>query len=137
MTAKEAKTLTWRVVKARVPDTARDVIRLHKKHRGTIGRHDVVKLSANGNSCHVSVLGTEEEDVIEMDLDTRLDLGVMHDQTYEFSLTRAGVVGQLRWYLDAKSPAIRIPAWLAFWSLLMGSAGAMLGLLGLPLAIFS
>ncbi|WP_011581039.1 MULTISPECIES: hypothetical protein [Chelativorans] len=127
--------VTLRVMKARVPDTARDIVRIHKKHRNGIGRNHVVKLSVNGNSSYVSVLGTEEEGAIEMDLDTRLDLGVMFDQTYDFSFTKAGRLGQLRWYLDSNNPSIWIPAWLAFWSVILGAAGAILGLAGLVVAL--
>ena len=136
MTDETTIAVALRVAKARLPDTARDVVRIHRQHQNGIGRHDVVKLTANENSCYVSVLGTENEDVIEMDLDTRLALGVMFDQTYDFTLSRAGRLGQLRWYLNSNSPAVWIPAWLAVWSVLLGGAGAVLGLLGLLLAIF-
>ncbi|WP_163272669.1 hypothetical protein [Chelativorans alearense] len=128
-------TVELRVAKARLPDTARDVVRVHRKHRNGIGRHDVAKLSANGYSCYVSVLGAEDENVIEMDLDTRLDLGVMFDQTYEFSLARAGKLGQFRWYLDSNSPAVWIPAWLALWSVILGAMGAVFGLVSLVLVL--
>lgn len=128
-------TVALRVAKARLPDTARDIVRLHQKHRGGIGRNDIVRLSVNGKATYVSVRETVEEDVIEMDLDTRLDLGVMFDETYDFSLKRAGRLGQIRWYLASNSPAVWIPAWLALWSVLLGGAGAVFGLAGFLLVL--
>lgn len=128
-------TVTLQVVKAHRSHTAYDIVRVHEKHRNGIGRHDVVKIAANGNSCYVSVLGTEDEDVIEMDLDTRLDLGVMFGQAYDFSFIRAGKFGQFRWYLSSNSPSVWIPAWLALWSVILGGLGAIFGLAGLLLVL--
>lgn len=130
----EADTIPLRVVKARIPDTARDIVRIDKRHRNGIGRYDIVQLSAEGRSCYVAVLGTEDEGVIEMDLDTRLELGVMYDQVYDFTMRRAGRIGQLRWYLNSNSPTVWIPAWLALWSVLLGGTGTIFGLIGLVLA---
>lgn len=124
-----------KVAKAQLGDTARDIVRVHKRHRGGISRHDVVKLSANGESTHVTLLGSESEDEIEMDLDTRLALGVMYGNSYSFTIDRAGKLGQLRWYLHSDSPAVWIPAWLALWSVVLGAAGAILGLIAIAMAI--
>jgi hypothetical protein len=55
------------------------------------------------------------------------------DQKTQFELTieQTGLWGQLYWYLCAKDPAVKVPAWLAFWSVFLGAAGLLLAIVSI------
>lgn len=124
-----------KVAKSNLGDTSREIIRVHEKHRRGLARHDIVRVSVEDASTFVTLLGAEEEGEIKMDLDTRLSLGVMYESTYDFTIELAGKWGELRWYLKSDNPSVRISAWLALWSVLLGAIGAIFGVLALMLTL--
>ncbi|PDT13398.1 hypothetical protein [Rhizobium sp. M1] len=55
-----------------------------------------------------------------MDIDLRDKLQVALDSAVEMKVSLASWHQQLRWYLNATDPAVRIPAWLGVWSFVVG-----------------
>tara|TARA_B100001778_G_scaffold331272_1_gene335379 strand:- start:3494 stop:3703 length:210 start_codon:yes stop_codon:yes gene_type:complete len=50
------------------------------------------------------------------------------DKKFSLTIEQTGLWGQLYWYLFTKDPAVKVPAWLAFWSVFLGAAGLLLAI---------
>ncbi|MRX33202.1 hypothetical protein [Aminobacter sp. MDW-2] len=126
-------TYNFVVKKAQADDAGRGRVRIHYKRRGGAPRYSVMRLtSANRVQTLVSALGHDEgEEEIWMDFDLRNRFGVKADDKIEITVSSAGPLDKLWWYLSAADPAVRIPAWLALWSVFLGAAGVVLGVISL------
>ena len=107
-------------------------IRLHTSHRNGVPRYGIAKVTnkATGKSVLAVLLGHDDDTSIFMDYDIREELGVKKSGTLDFEVASAWLPMRLYWYLTIKDPLIRIPAWLAFWSVLLGIAGIISGVFG-------
>jgi hypothetical protein len=105
-------------------------VRLHHSHRDSISRYGIAKITNvdNGQAAVAIILGHDDTENIFMDYDTREALGVKKGETLDFSIEKACLPRSLWWYLTIKDPLVRIPAWLAVWSIVLGVAGIALGL---------
>ncbi len=100
-----------------------DLIRLHALDRDSevFPRWTVAKLTCNGRSRYVVVLGQDTAPgSIELDFDHRQAFGVQKKETYEFELKKAGRIGQLKYLLQAHDPMLKLPTWIALFSLIAG-----------------
>ncbi|MBL3576243.1 hypothetical protein JMK10_02945 [Rhodovulum sulfidophilum] len=120
-------------------DFGRQVARMHWSNRPFANRYDIVRISHKDNHIFVPVLGLGEDEsghIARLGYDLRRKLNLPKDATVKeerFNLTieKAGFWGQLYWYLSANDPAVKVPAWLAFWSVMLGLAGFLLAILSL------
>jgi len=105
-------------------------VRLHKTHRNGIPRYGIAKIVNTANSKHVVaiLLGHEDAGSVYLDYDARDSLDVAKGQKLQFTVSSTSLLRRLWWYLTINDPIIRIPAWLAVWSVVLGIAGIGLGL---------
>lgn len=126
------KEIELKVGKADFADIGRDLVRINIKDRPeNVNRHDIVVLNVNGKSALAVIRGNDEPGEINIDIDIRDDLALQLGKRYSFIIEKAGCFSRLWWYLRARDPAVRIPAWLAFWSVVLGFAGFILGVVSL------
>jgi hypothetical protein len=117
----KVETLPYSVRKAPLEDIGKDRVRLHWKRRLGHRRFVILKLSRDGKTALVSALGHEgNEDDIQMDIDLRQRLAVEPGDSVRIAVSAAGWTGQLRWYLSATDPTVRVPAHLAVLSVAVG-----------------
>ncbi len=121
------------VASAPADDVGRSRVRIHYTRRKGAPRFTVMKLARENPrkviyACSLGHEGKPEE--IQMDFDTRQALGVEPGETIDLETSKASLPGRMCWYWSAADPAIRIPAWLAVWSVGLGG-------LGLALSAFS
>jgi hypothetical protein len=84
----------------------------------------------NGNTVTAVVLGHDRQYAIFMAYDMREALDLKKDSMANLQIERVSLFGKLRWYLCTPDPAVHVPAWLAFWSVVLGLLGLGLGLRG-------
>lgn len=132
-------TSNFTIEKALGRDSGREVARMHWSHRPFATRYDVVRMSCNGNQIFVPILGLDGDEnigVARLGYDLRTRLGLPKDvigsnRKFDIAIEQTGLWGQLYWYLCAKDPAVKVPAWLAFWSVFLGAAGLLLAVLSI------
>lgn len=123
---------TFTVGKAPLEDIGKGRVRIHYTKRGGARRFAVFNIAVGRQSFLASVLGHEgDSDRILLDLDQRNDLGVRENDKLEAELTLVGFPGRVRWYLSSPDPAVHVPAWLAFWSVILGGLGFALGIVSI------
>jgi hypothetical protein len=126
----KSQVFSFQVKKAPLEDIGKDRVRLHWKRRLGLRRFVVLLLKNDAGEALVSALGHEDaEDIIQMDIDLRSKLALSLGSNANISIARASWVQELRWYLSATDPAVRIPAWLGAWSLVIGVASILFSLL--------
>lgn len=101
----------------------------YKKRDGS-RRFQIVRLTApRGRYVYATVVGHHDEEyVIKLDYDLRKTLGVAIGQKVEIEVKKCRLLGIIRWYLTVPDPLIRVPAYLALVS-------TVLGLISIVLAI--
>lgn len=106
------------------------IVRLHHKHRAGVERYGLAHILNTENDKEVTalLLGHADPESIFMPYDIRVGLGVDKGELLDFSITRVGLAGALRWYMNAKDPAISIPAWIAVIGLLLGVLSLIISL---------
>jgi hypothetical protein len=115
-------------------DTWKDIVRINKGFRKDrvelhIPRGKICRITVGKNSKWVIVHGREPKDnVIQMDLTTRLALEVETEQPYEFSLDQLPWIKTLWFPWKASDPMYRLPAQLSIVSFFLG---VVLGVLGI------
>jgi hypothetical protein len=62
----------------------------------------------------------DKEHIIKLDHDLRKALGVEVGQKVEMEVKKCRLLGILRWYLTVPDPLIRVPAYLALVSTVLG-----------------
>jgi hypothetical protein len=104
-------------------------VRLHYSHRSGVQRYGLGKITNTETSKSVVavILGHDDIQGIYMDYDTRDELGVSKGDTLAFDVASVRLPAKLWWYLTISDPLIRIPAWLAVWSIILGVAGICFG----------
>lgn len=84
-------------------------------------------MMTHGKTAYVVALGHEDQpDVIKLDYDLRMMLGLQPDQTIRIEVKKCGWFGTFRWYLSARDPQVRVSAWLAIISVALGLFGIIL-----------
>lgn len=115
-------------------DTWKDIVRIKKEWRkdrfdSHIPRGKVCRISVGNRSKWVIVHGREPSDnVIQMDLTSRLALEIDADQSYDFNLDQLSWLRSLWFPWKASDPMYRLPAQLSIVSFLLG---VVLGVLGI------
>ena len=118
---RKVETRPYSIRMAPLEDIGKDRVRLHWKRRLGHRRFVILKLDRDGKTALVSALGHEgDEDDIQMDIDLRQRLGVEPGERVPIAVSAAGWIGQLRWYLSATDPTVRVPAHLAVLSVAVG-----------------
>ena len=110
------------------------IVRLHYSYRDGIGRYGVARITNRANPSNRSdavLLGHDDDKSIYMAYDTRKALGVEIGEKLDFELKELGWLNKVKWYLNTPDPRVYIPAWLAVWSVALGAAGMIFGLLSL------
>lgn len=131
MTGK-SETYQFTVVAAPLQDIGKDRVRLHWTRRLGERRFVILKLEHGGKRTLVSALGHEQsKDVIKMDIDLREKLGLAPNDKANISVSLASWHQRLCWYLNATDPAVRIPAWIGIWSVVLGFSSLVLGLVSI------
>jgi hypothetical protein len=119
-------------------DTWKDIVRIKKEYRKDhlkkhVPRGKVCRISVGERSKWVIVHGREPSDnIIQMDLTTRLALGVDENEFYEFSLERLSWIRSLWFPWKASDPMYRLPAQLSIVSFFLG---VVLGVLGIVVGL--
>lgn len=127
------------IKKALKHDFGREVVRMHWSHRPFATRYDVVRITYETNQIFVPILGLDGNDqvgIARLGYDLRKRLGVPNDAVrqetkFDLIIEQTGIWGQIYWYLDTKDPAVKVPAWLAFWSVLLGAVGLILAIVSI------
>jgi hypothetical protein len=94
-----------------------------EKLRDNALRHQIVKLTTpTGKFVFLEVIGRSnaEELVLGLDRDDRTHLGIKLGEELDIEVTRCGVLGQFRWFVGSNEPNIRLTAWLALISVVLG-----------------
>lgn len=120
-------------------DFGREVARMHWSNRRFASRYDIVSIKHENKRILVPILGLDGEanrNIARLGYDLRTRLGISSSDVSDgarinLTIEQVGWWGQLYWYLSTKDPAVKIPAWLAFWSVILGLGGFVLGLIGL------
>jgi len=128
--------------KAAEEDVYKDIARIAEANRldstgAIIPEGEVCKLSTSGRSVFVLIRGKGEtaEAAVWLDERTRNCLGVSAGHQAEFTVERAGLIGQFRWAWNAAEPSYRVAARLAVVSVILGLIGLLLGGLSVFLAV--
>lgn len=118
-------------------DVFKDVARIPEQDRGGIREGSVCVVCANGRMKYLIVRGLEEtlSGGIMLDEITRKAMGLQEGMSYEFSVKEAGILGQIRWACMVSDRGYRISAWVGVISLALGALGAVLGFIGLWIAM--
>ncbi len=107
-----------------------DLVRMHWKDRDDkrFPRWSIAKLTCNGKSRYVIVLGLDgdETGTIEMDIDHRHFFEVDKGQTHNIKLETTWWIGKLRYLLQAHDPMLRLPTNIALISLVIGLAPSII-----------
>ena len=120
-------------------DFGRDVVRMHWSHRPFATRYDIVRISHEGKYVYAPILGLrgdEKRGIAHIGYDLRKRLGLPDEATdgdrhFKLTIEKARLFGQLQWYLCTKDPAVKIPAWLAAWSLVLGALSLILSVVSM------
>lgn len=101
----------------------------YKKRDGT-KRFQIVRLMApRGRYAYATVVGHYDRDnVIKLDYDLRKTLGVDIGQEVEIEVKKCRLLGIIRWYLTVPDPLVRVPAYLALISTILGLTSLALAL---------
>jgi len=116
-------------------DTWKDIVRIKKQYRKDrenkhIRRGAICRITMGDKSKWVIVHGRESDDeVIQMDLNVRLALGVKTKQAYDFTLDRISWLKSLWFPWKASDPIYRLPAQLSLVSFFLGVVLGVLGIL--------
>lgn len=99
----------------------------YKKRDGT-KRFQIVRLMAPGGLvAYAAVVGHyDDERVIKLDYDLRTTLGLKLEQEAEIEVRKCRLLGILRWYLTVPDPLVRVPAYLALLSTVLGVVSIVL-----------
>ena len=101
----------------------------YKKRDGT-RRFQIVRLTApRGRYAYAAVVGHyDEEDIIKLDYDLRKTLGVEIGKKVDIEVKKCRLLGIIRWYLTVPDPLIRVPAYLALVSTVLGLISVVLAI---------
>jgi hypothetical protein len=113
-------------------DVGRWRIRFSKSDRLGSQRHTLLKVTHGKLSGYFVGLGHEEGNgVVLADYDVRDHLALgKYDSVCELEVQVITGCKSLRWYLGHRDPYVYVPARIAAWSLMLGGAGIVLGLIG-------
>lgn len=136
-------TAGFRIKKELKEDSGREVARMHVSNRRFASRYDIIRIKHGTNQVFVPILGldgVENKAVARLGYDLRERLGISKtdvstDKRINLTTEQVGWWGQLYWYLSTKDPAVKVPAWLAFWSFILGATGLTLAVLSILLGI--
>ncbi|NDV53930.1 hypothetical protein [Salipiger sp. PrR003] len=108
-------------------------VALHHKRRDKAKRFQIVRIMRcdDGAFIHAAVLGLgpkEPADRIRLDRDLRDALGVTANTVYRLEVTKCGWLRTLAWFLTVRDPMVRVSAWLAAISVVLGVLGIVLSL---------
>lgn len=103
---------------------------INYKRRDGTKRFQIVRLMAPGGLvAYAAVVGHyDDERIIKLDYDLRKTLGFKIGQEAQIEVKKCRLLGMIRWYLTVPDPLVRVPAYLALVS-------TMLGLISLVLAL--
>jgi len=103
---------------------------INYKKRDRTKRFQIVRLTApQGRCAYAAVVGHyDPEYIIKLDYDLRKTLGVEVGQKVEIEVKKCRLLGILRWYLTVPDPLIRVPAYLALVSTILGFISLVLAL---------
>jgi hypothetical protein len=119
-------------------DVFKDIARIPEPDRGGIREGSICSVSVNGHTKHLIVRGLVDTlpGGIMLDEITRKALGDMHEGiSYNFEIKEAGIWGHIKWACTVADRGSRISAWVGIISLLLGFLGAVLGGIGLWIAL--
>lgn len=129
---------SFKIEKALKADFGREVARMHWSKRRFASRYDIVRITHDKRQVLVPILGLDGQEntkVAKLGYDLRTRLGIhLSGDNVELTVEQVGWWGQLYWYLSTKDPAVKVPAWLAVWSVLLGFFGLVLALLSIVLS---
>ena len=127
-----------KVTQASADEVFTDTIRIPKAHRGGISNGSVVRIDHNGKCALAIVRGFSHDPSPAARMDEfvreRLDVKV-RDYINVADIRLANWHEKLRWYWNASSPAIYVPARVAVISLVLGVMSILLGAWSIWLAI--
>jgi hypothetical protein len=119
-------------------DVFKDIARISQQDRGNIGEGSICTISANGYTKHLIVRGLELQlsGGIMLDEITRKAMGDLQEGvSYDFEIMEAGIWGHIKWACTVADRGSRISAWVGIISLALGFLGAVLGAVGLWIAL--
>ena len=119
-------------------DVFKDIARIPANDRDGIREGSVCTILANGRKKELIVRGLEEQlnGGIMLDEITREALGNLQEGiSYDFTITQAGILGQIRWACTVADRGARISAWIGVISIILGFVGTILGGIGLWIAL--
>ena len=132
-------TASFVIEKALKNDLGREIARMHWSHRRFATRYDILRITHNGKKIFVPVLGLDGDKnvhIARLGYDLRDRLGLPNDvvgteEKFGLTIEQTGLWGSLYWYLNTRDPAVKVPAWLAFWSVFLGATGLLLSVLSI------
>ncbi|HEX5775763.1 MAG TPA: hypothetical protein VFX95_03690 [Caulobacteraceae bacterium] len=122
------RTAALRVRSAEKDDVYGDIIRLGKRDRQGLktGRVHIFEVGGRQRFAILRGLSPAKAGFIAMDADTRADLGINgRHPHYDFRITQANWIGELRWALTAVNPGYRMSARLAVLSVVLGATSLL------------
>jgi len=119
-------------------DVFKDIARIPQQDRGSITEGSVCAISVNGRTKQLVVRGLGEElnGGIMLDEITRKALGNLQEGlSYDFMIKQTGIWGHTKWACTVSDRGARISAWIGVISIALGVLGAVLGGVGLWIAM--
>ena len=115
-------------------DVYRDVVRIHWRERGKRNRIGaIVSISVDGGPRHFfSLRGLPDDDAgkIRFDHVARTELQLKTGEQHDFAIQETTLWQKLMWAIHATDPVARIAAWIAVWSVILGTLGLILAAIG-------
>ena len=118
-----------------------DIVRIAEQHRlsphgSAIEEGSVCRLRCGSREIFVVARGSPStERRIFLDERSRTKLGVDLNHTYDFEMTTVGMLGKLRWALQASDVRYSFPALVSVISICLGVPSVLLGVLSLILVV--
>lgn len=125
------KLVTLTVKEVPKGDVLADVVRVHHAHRAFAKPGDVVLVKIGIKKTYANVRPHDKKNEVCFDWATREKLGIEPDQEVNIVLKKASWWGEFRWAWGATDAMPRVAARLGLISLILGTAGAAMGIISL------
>jgi hypothetical protein len=118
-------------------DEYRDIVRIHHDDRSGIPSGTLIKIAVHSGADRrqrifaVRGLRNANRGQIRLDSPNQDNLNVELNKTYPLEIAETSLLDKLHWVTCATDPAIRVAAWLAIWSGIIGILGFVVGIVGI------
>lgn len=112
-------------------DVHKDTVRVHWEDRGGFKNGSIVAVTVNGKTRPLVMRGLNDDrkGQILFDFVLRDEFHLKNDQRYKFVFKSVNPFAQVGWACKHSDPGIRVAAWIAIWSAVVGTILGVIGLI--------